>query len=114
VAGQLRYDLFRYMVEFVHSRKDELTRICEEFGVLRLALFGSAARSDFNPETSDLDFLVEFCPMPPREHAQSYCGLMHELERLFKRNIDLVEASAVRNPYIRRNIHATRVPVYAA
>ena len=102
------------MVELIHSRKDELARICLQFGVLRLALFGSAARSDFNPETSDLDFLVEFCPMPPREHARSYFGLMQELERLFKRNIDLVEASAVRNPYIRRNIEASQVPVYAA
>jgi uncharacterized protein len=109
----VRYDLVA-MVEFIHSRKDELTRICRQFGVLRLALFGSAARADFDPETSDLDFLVEFLPMPPREHARSYFGLIQELEQLFMRKIDLVEASAVRNPYIRRNIEATQVAVYAA
>ncbi len=102
------------MVEFIHSQKDELARICRQFGVLRLALFGSAARSDFHPETSDLDFLVEFRAMPPREHARSYFGLTRELERLFGRKIDLVEASAVRNPHIRRNIEATQVAVYAA
>jgi len=102
------------MVEFIDSRKDELARICQQFGVLRLALFGSAARSDFRPETSDLDFLVEFRAMPPREHARSYFGLIRELERLFSRKVDLVEASAVRNPYIRRNIEATQVAVYAA
>ncbi len=111
--GLLRYDLFA-MVELIHSRREELAKICQEFGVLRLALFGSAARSDFHPETSDLDFLVEFQPMPPRQHAQSYFGLIRELELLFARKIDLVEASAVRNPYIRRNIEATQVAVYAA
>jgi len=102
------------MVEFIHSRKDELARICLQFGVLRLALFGSATRSDFQPEVSDLDFLVEFRPMPPPEHARSYFGLISELEQLFKRKVDLVEASAVRNPHIRRNIEATQVPLYAA
>jgi uncharacterized protein len=102
------------MVELVHSRREELAKICQEFDVLRLALFGSAARSDFHPETSDLDFLVEIQPMPPRQHAQSYFGLIRELELLFGRKIDLVEASAVRNPYIRRNIEATQVAVYAA
>src|SRR5271169_5125968 len=102
------------MVGLIQSRKDELTRICGQFRVLRLALFGSAARADFDPETSDLDFLVEFRAMPPQEHARSYFGLTRELERLFGRKIDLVEASAVRNPYIRRNIEATQVAVYAA
>jgi predicted nucleotidyltransferase len=63
---------------------------------------------------SDLDFLVEFRPMPPREHARSYFGLIKELEQLFMRKVDLVEASAVRNPYIRHNIEATQVAVYAA
>jgi uncharacterized protein len=102
------------MVEFIYSRKDDLARICGQFGVLRLALFGSATRPDFRPEVSDLDFLVEFRPMPPRDHARSYFGLIKELEQLFKRKVDVVEASAVRNPYVRRDIEATQVPLYAA
>ncbi len=102
------------MVDLIQDRRDDLARICLRFRVLRLALFGSAARADFSPETSDLDFLVEFLPMPPHEHAQSYFGLSRELERLFRRNIDLVEASAVRNPYIRQNIETSQVPLYAA
>ena len=102
------------MVDLIQDRKEELTGICSRFHVLSLALFGSAARADFQPETSDLDFLVEFLPMPPQEHARSYFGLIKELERLFRRNIDLVEASAVRNPYVRRNIEDSQVPLYAA
>lgn len=102
------------MIDLIQQRKQELAEICSRFHVLTLALFGSAARADFEPETSDLDFLVEFTPMPPHEHAHAYFGLARELELLFRRSIDLVEASAVQNPYIRRNIEASRVPLYAA
>ncbi len=102
------------MVDLIEERKEELTEICSRFRVLSLALFGSAARADFRRETSDLDFLVEFLPMQPQEHARAYFGLVRELERLFCRSVDLVEASAVRNPYILRNIEASQVPLYAA
>ncbi|MFZ0706574.1 MAG: nucleotidyltransferase domain-containing protein [Candidatus Korobacteraceae bacterium] len=102
------------MVDLIQERKQEVAEICGRYRVLRLALFGSAARADFEPETSDLDFLVEFFPMQPQEHSHAYFGLVSELERLFRRSVDLVEASAVRNPYIRRNIEASQVPLYAA
>lgn len=102
------------MVDLIQERRQELAEICSRFHVLSLALFGSAARADFEQETSDLDFLVEFFPMQPQEHAHAYFGLVRELEQLFRRNVDLVEASAVRNPYILRNIEASQVPLYAA
>lgn len=102
------------MVSIIQSRQDELVRLCREFQVLRLAVFGSAVRSDFEPETSDLDFVVEFLPMSPREHAASYLGLANGLERIFERKIDLLEESAVRNPYIRRSIEASQESIYAA
>ncbi|MGC2108725.1 MAG: nucleotidyltransferase domain-containing protein [Candidatus Korobacteraceae bacterium] len=102
------------MVALVEDHKDELADICQQLGVLTLSLFGSAARDDFQPESSDLDFVVEFVPMAPDDHARSYFKLLKELEHLFQRRIDLVEASAVHNPYIRRNIETSRVPIYAA
>jgi predicted nucleotidyltransferase len=101
------------MVDLIEDRKDELARICSRFGVLSLGLFGSATREDFDAAASDLDFAVEFASMSPDEHARSYFGLLEELERLFRRKVDLVEASAVRNPYIRRNIESSQVSLYA-
>jgi len=102
------------MVALVDSKKDHLGRLCVRFGVARLGLFGSAARDDFDNRSSDLDFVVEFAELSPDEHARSYFGLLRELETLFGRKVDLVEVSAVRNPYIRRNIEDSRVTVYAA
>ena len=102
------------MVALVETKKAELARLCQRFGVVSLGLFGSAARGDFDDQSSDLDFVVEFAELSPDEHARSYFGLLKELERLFGRKVDLVEVSAVRNPYIRRTIEDSRVSVYAA
>lgn len=102
------------MVGLIQDRKQELASICRRFGVLSLGLFGSAAREDFDVDTSDLDFVVEFTPMSPDDHKRSYFGLLKELELLFRRKIDLVETSAIRNPYIRRNVESSQVSLYAA
>lgn len=102
------------MVDLVEEKREELARLCMRFRVLTLGLFGSATRDDFDDQNSDLDFVVEFTKLSSDEHARSYFGLLKELERLFGRKVDLVEVSAVRNPYIRRNIEDSRVTVYAA
>ena len=41
--------------------KPELAAFCREHGIRRLAIFGSALRDDFGPD-SDIDVLVEFAP----------------------------------------------------
>ena len=49
----------------------QLREFCEQYGVVRLDLFGSAARDDFNEEHSDLDFLVTFEEPPKMGYADS-------------------------------------------
>ncbi len=41
--------------------KDQLTTFCQLNGINKLAVFGSALRSDFRPD-SDVDLLVKFHP----------------------------------------------------
>lgn len=41
--------------------KTELAAFCRANGIVRLAVFGSALRKDFGPD-SDIDVLVEFDP----------------------------------------------------
>lgn len=101
------------MTELIKSKRSELRALCERYRVERLSLFGSALREDFDSGHSDLDFCVEFQPMTPHEHAESYFGLLEELEALFARRVDLVEIGAVRNPYLRREIEAGQETLYA-
>jgi predicted nucleotidyltransferase len=92
----------------------ELEQLCRTFRVRRLDLFGSTAAGRDIPDTSDLDFLVEFDPIPPGSYADTYFGLLEGLEALFERPIDLVADTAIRNPYFRESVEQTKVLVFAA
>ena len=98
----------------IEEKRDELLRLCAQYRVRRLELFGSALTDQFDPATSDLDFLVEFLPLQPGERADAYFGLLNALRELFQRNVDLVMAKAIRNRYFLESIHHSRTLLYAA
>jgi len=102
------------MIADIEQHRVELAELCRRHHVLSLSLFGSATRDDFDPARSDLDFLVDFDVLTPGEHADAYFGLIEDLVSLFGRPVDLVESSALRNPYRRQEIEATKVLVHAA
>ncbi|MFC1529518.1 nucleotidyltransferase family protein [Gemmatimonadota bacterium] len=102
------------MVAVLESKLEMISDLCARFGVSSLEAFGSAMRDDFNPNESDLDFLVEFLPMEPYARVEAYFGLLDELRLLLDRDIDLVMVGAVKNQYIARNIEQTKQLLYAA
>jgi uncharacterized protein len=102
------------MIDEIALHREEVQALCRRFHVRRLDLFGSAARGDFDPEHSDLDFLVDFDRSAPQHPFDAYFGLKEALEELFGRSVDLVEAGAVRNPYLKASIEQSRENVYAA
>ncbi len=102
------------MNAIVQEKVKDLVALCNNRGVRRLALFGSAASGLFDSASSDLDFLVEFCPVSPVQHADNYFGLQDDLERLFGVRVELVEPGPIRNPYFRQAIEKTQVLLYAA
>ncbi len=72
----------------VSISKDALAAFCKEHGITWLAIFGSALRDDFGPE-SDVDVLVEFAPnrVPG---LLGVAGMELELSELFEgRKVDL-------------------------
>ena len=100
------------MIPLIANHSDELAEICRRHHVKRLEVFGSAAVGDFNPEKSDIDFLVDYQLLPPSQHANAYFGLLEDLRSLFGRSVDLVEDKAIDNPYFRASVDETRQPVY--
>jgi uncharacterized protein len=99
----------------ISSRLTELQVLCRQYGVARLEVFGSAARgADFDSATSDADFLVEFKPASRLSPLGQFFGLADDLQQLLGRPVDLVEAKAVRNPYLMASINTAREIVYAA
>lgn len=96
------------------QHRNEIAGICQRFGVRRLDVFGSAARSiDFDADTSDIDFLIEFGVDSPAD-LNSFFGTKSALEELLGRPVDLVELASVRNPFVRADIERDRETVYAS
>jgi predicted nucleotidyltransferase len=98
----------------ITEKLGELAELCSRYRVSRLELFGSGAGARFDPEKSDLDFLVEYNPLNPGEHAEAYFGLKESLQDLFGRPVDIVMTRAIRNPYFLQGIEQSRVLLYAA
>ena len=99
----------------IETRREALGALCRRFGVMRLEIFGSAARGDdFDPVRSDADFLVEFRPESDLSPLGQFFGLARALESLLGRPVDLVERGAVRNSFVLATINRTREVVYAA
>ncbi len=98
----------------IAQHRSGIAAICQRYGIRRLEVFGSAARADdFDPITSDADFLVQFAP-DSKPGLHSIYGAKADLEALLGRGVDLVEPGAVRNPYVLASIQSDCEAVYAA
>jgi predicted nucleotidyltransferase len=98
----------------IAQHRSGIAAICKQYGVSKLEVFGSAARGDdFDPVSSDVDFLVEFSPGTPLG-LETFFGTKSALEQLLGRAVDLVEPGAVRNPYVLASINRNREAIYGA
>lgn len=98
----------------IAQHRSGISAICKRYRIHRLEVFGSAARGDdFNPASSDADFLVEFA-LDAQPDLAAFFGAKTDLEKLLGRGVDLVEPGAVRNPYVLASINRNREAVYAA
>jgi len=98
----------------VEAALPEIAALCEELGVLRLDLFGSATGRTFDPRSSDVDVLVEFGQQRPVGYFDSYFALKEGLERILGRPVDVVARSSIRNPYFLEQVQRQREQLYAA
>ncbi len=89
----------------------KITSLCEKYKVARLFVFGSILTDNFK-KTSDIDLLVDFSEVDLYDYADNYFNLKTSLEKLLKREIDLLENKAVNNPYLRKSIDSSKQMIY--
>jgi predicted nucleotidyltransferase len=80
---------------------DKIAEFCKRNHIRRLALFGSALRDDFTPE-SDVDILVEFEP----GHVPGFiklAGMEIELGSVLGRKVDMRTPEDL-SPYFREEV----------
>ncbi len=92
--------------------EDKIAEFCRQWKVTELAFFGSILRDDFRTD-SDIDVLVTFQPDAPWS-MWDMLDMREQLQKLFGRNVDLVEKDALRNPFRRKEILENHKVLYAA
>jgi predicted nucleotidyltransferase len=103
------------MQPVIERNREAIGALCREYGVVRLEVFGSACTPDFDPDRSDLDFLVEYPPdYDFGPWLARFQALEADLSDLLGRKVDLVMTSALRNKWFRREADKTRQVVYHA
>lgn len=99
----------------LHLPREQIAAFCRRWRIVELALFGSALREDFRPD-SDVDVMVTFEP-GVQWSFQQWLDMIRELESIFSRRVDLVERRLVeqsRNYIRRRHILSRLERVYVA
>ena len=100
------------MNPILENHLDQIGLLCRTNGVNRLFAFGSVVNEEFNPEKSDLDFLVEVNEPDPLKKGRYLLNLWDSLEMLFKRKVDLLTPESLRNPYLIKSINHNKVLIY--
>jgi len=92
---------------------DEIRLLCQKNRVKSLYVFGSILTDQFT-DKSDIDLIVDIDSIDPLEYSDFYFNLKFALEELFKREIDLLESRALKNPYLIDNINQSKTLLYAS
>ncbi|MDE3142952.1 MAG: nucleotidyltransferase domain-containing protein [Bacteroidota bacterium] len=83
----------------------------KQYGVERAYAFGSAVKGSMN-EKSDVDFIIKFPDdMHYETYANNYFALMHDLQDLLKREVDLTAEETLKNPYLIQSINSHKMQV---
>lgn len=97
--------------ELLQAKLQPLRELCERHGVEKLELFGSAARGEFDPDRSDLDFIVKMKGRREPGYARRFCEFADALEALVGRPVDLLTELMIKNPYFKSEVEKDRTIV---
>ena len=95
--------------ELLQVKLQPLRELCERYGVEKLELFGSAARGEFDPAHSDLDFIVQMKGRREPGYARRFCDFADALETLYGRPVDLLTELMIKNPYFKAAVAQERI-----
>ena len=100
-------------MKLIELNMDKIIALCKKYKVEKLWVFGSILTPRFNDQ-SDVDFSVLFKKDEIKllDYADNFFDFVDELKALFSRDIDMVCEDAVKNPYFRKELNATKRLIY--
>lgn len=101
------------MQGFIKDKLDDLKKLCQDYDVKTMYIFGSVCTDKFN-DKSDIDILISIKDISIEKYTDNYFELHYKLEELFNRKIDLLTENSLSNPYFIESIEETKQLLYAA
>ena len=98
-------------MNIIDQNIDQIRDLCAKHKVAKLFVFGSVLSGRFKKD-SDIDLIVDFREIDLYDYADNYFDLKFALEKIFNRQVDLLEDKAINNPYLRQSIDASKQLVY--
>ena len=98
-------------MNIIDKNIDRIRDLCDKHKVAKLFVFGSVLSDKFR-KSSDIDLIVDFLDIDLYGYADNYFDLKFALEKILKRNVDLLEDKAISNPYLRKSIDSSKKLLY--
>ncbi len=96
-------------MKLIELNMDKIIALCKMYKVDKLWVFGSILTDRFNDD-SDVDFLVDFeeDKIDLLDYADNFFNLIHAIEDVIGRKIDLVVNKTIRNKVFRNEVNNSR------
>lgn len=99
------------MNAILESKMPAIADLCRKYGVAKLEVSGSASALEFDPETSDFDFILELGE--DGDYFVRYMEFADGLERVLGIPVNLLSEELLR-PHFLESIAPTREVIFAS
>ncbi len=98
-------------MQIIEQNIDQIVALCKKYKVAKLWVFGSILTPRFN-EDSDIDFSVIFHYDKIQDLFVTFFDFIEEMEILLGRKVDLIDETAIKNLYFRKELDKTKYQIY--
>lgn len=98
-------------MKLIENNIQAIIALCKKHKVNKLFVFGSILTNRFNDD-SDVDLVVDFKKAEVEDYFDNYFDFKYSLEDLLGREVDLLEEQTIKNPYLKKNVDATKALIY--
>jgi len=106
------YISFMNLKDSILMRPDDFIKLCKKHDVKALYAFGSSVNERFEEDTSDIDLLIELNTEDPIKRGENLMSMWDTLEDFFKRKVDLLTLTSIKNPILKNNIDSSKILLY--
>lgn len=101
-----------YLNSLINKNQKAFIQLCKLHHVVKLYAFGSSITDKFNPDTSDIDLVIQLDIKDPVERGESLLSFWNKIEELFQRKVDLLTNNSIKNPILIQTINSTKKLIY--